>query len=321
MLTLKLGATEVNYPAQTTDYSGFFTSSVSLLPPGTYTWRAKGPQYLAITGTVALAGAPVTPAELGLLRVGDANNDNVVEIGDFGLLQASFGRAVGDPGYDARADFNGDEVVGITDFSLLLGNFGQAGAPPLGMVAPAAPASRPSTGFMELRPQGGAPGNGGTVRVGETLTLDLWVQPGPLDQVVAHQSYLTFPADLLQNVELVAPGRDARVRTTITGDGRVFATVLQNEVCNGPGPCRFRGITTPPGSIAFASAALQNLPIRAPVRVGQIALRAVAPGAARLHWQGGPPDPPHRHTRLINQGADQSSSTPLLTDYVVQIVQ
>ena len=41
-LTLKLGATEVNYPSQTTDASGFFTISVDGLANGMYDWRVKG---------------------------------------------------------------------------------------------------------------------------------------------------------------------------------------------------------------------------------------------------------------------------------------
>src|SRR5438445_387236 len=35
-LTLKLGTTEINYPVQTTDASGFFTVSVGGLANGTY---------------------------------------------------------------------------------------------------------------------------------------------------------------------------------------------------------------------------------------------------------------------------------------------
>ena len=58
------------------------------------------------------------------------NNDNLVDITDFSLLRATFGKGCGDPGYDGRADFTGDCLVDITDFSLLRGNFGQVGAPP-----------------------------------------------------------------------------------------------------------------------------------------------------------------------------------------------
>src|SRR5207247_7877070 len=102
-LTLKLGTTEVNYPSQNTDASGFFTVTYS--GPGTYNWRVKNPQTLANSGSVTLPSGGTTQQEMGLLREGDANNDNCVSSQDFTILKNSFGKSVGDPGYDARADF------------------------------------------------------------------------------------------------------------------------------------------------------------------------------------------------------------------------
>ena len=116
---------------QNTDASGFFTVSVSGLAADTYDWRAKDPMYLANSGTIILTGSPRTNVEMGQMRVGDANNDNVVNVFDFAILRGTFAKHVGDPGYDDRADFNGDQVVNATDFSLLRGNFGVGGAPPI----------------------------------------------------------------------------------------------------------------------------------------------------------------------------------------------
>jgi Dockerin type I domain len=130
-LTLKLGATEVNYPVTTTDASGFFVVAVGGLPNGTYDWRVKGPLYLANAGTVPLTGALTTSAEMGLLRAGDCNNDNLVSAPDFIILKNTFGKASGDPGYDDRADFTGDQVVNAPDFSLMRSNFGLGGPPPI----------------------------------------------------------------------------------------------------------------------------------------------------------------------------------------------
>ena len=124
-----MGTQEIDYPAQTTDPSGYFTSSVSGLPAGTYTWRIKGPRFLANAGSLALSGAPITSAEMGLLRAGDADNDNLVSTIDFSILRSSYGKTSGDPGYDDRADFDGNNTVNIGDFNLLRTNFGQAGAP------------------------------------------------------------------------------------------------------------------------------------------------------------------------------------------------
>lgn len=130
-LTLKSGSTEVNYPAVATDPSGFFTYTVSGLAPGTYNWRVKGPKYLANRGTLTLTGGPSSGSEMGLMRAGDANNDNLVSIVDFGIVKNTTGTAFGDPGYDDRADFNGDLRVNIVDFGLMRNNFGVPGAGPL----------------------------------------------------------------------------------------------------------------------------------------------------------------------------------------------
>jgi hypothetical protein len=131
-LTLKLGTTEVDYPAQTTDANGFFTVSVGSLLNGTYNWRAKGPKYLANSGLITITGAQSTSVDIGLMRVGDCNNDNNITVTDFIIEKSSFGKGQGDPGYDPRADFDGNNRVNVTDFNLLRGNFGQGGAPPIG---------------------------------------------------------------------------------------------------------------------------------------------------------------------------------------------
>jgi hypothetical protein len=130
-VTLKLGSAEVDYPARNTDVSGFFTVSMATLANGVYDWRVKGPVYLANAGTLTVTGASVTNAEMGLMKVGDANNDNVVNVLDFTLLKAGFGKSLGDPGYDARTDFNGDSIVNVSDFTLMKNNFGLGGAPPI----------------------------------------------------------------------------------------------------------------------------------------------------------------------------------------------
>ncbi|MFL5734150.1 MAG: metallophosphoesterase [Chloroflexia bacterium] len=131
-LTLRSGATEMNYPSRVTDASGFFTVSVGGLPNGTYNWRAKGPRYLATSGNVGLAGSASTSVERGLMPAGDADGSNLVGAADFTILKGTFGFSYGQPGYDDRADFSADGVVSSADFILLKANFGQDGAPPVG---------------------------------------------------------------------------------------------------------------------------------------------------------------------------------------------
>lgn len=130
-LTLKSDATEINYPVQNTDVYGFFTVPVGSVVSGTYNWRAKGPTYLANGGSITLAGAHQTDLEISLMRGGDANDDNVVDASDFNILKAAFGKSLGDPGYDWRADFNGDSIVDAQDFNLLRTYYGLGGSPPL----------------------------------------------------------------------------------------------------------------------------------------------------------------------------------------------
>src|SRR5439155_9360371 len=104
-LTVKLGTTEANYGPMTPDASGFFTVNVSSLAGGNYNWRVKGVRYLANAGTVAIPGsASTTQFEAGLLRAGDIDDDNMVNISDFNLQRNSFGRQVGDPNYNPYAD-------------------------------------------------------------------------------------------------------------------------------------------------------------------------------------------------------------------------
>ena len=130
-LTLKSGAVEVDYPARTTDASGYFTVPVSGVQAGIYGWRAKSGKYLANSGSVTLAGAPVTNQEMDPMRAGDANNDNLVDVHDFNVMRLTYGKAIGDPGYDDRADFTGDQIVNLFDTNLLKTNFATTGAPPL----------------------------------------------------------------------------------------------------------------------------------------------------------------------------------------------
>jgi hypothetical protein len=67
---------------------------------------------------------------MGPQRAGDVNGDNVIGIADFTVLRGSFGRSVGDPGYDGRADYSGNEAIDLPDFNAVRANFGMSGAPP-----------------------------------------------------------------------------------------------------------------------------------------------------------------------------------------------
>jgi len=124
-LTLTSGSARVDYAAQTTDASGYFTVPVGGLPTGNYTWRSKDPQYLSQSGAVTLTGSPQSSVDMGLMRAGDANNDNLVNLSDFVVLKLTFNSTT-----DLRADFNGNGIVDAADFTTLKNNYGRGGAFP-----------------------------------------------------------------------------------------------------------------------------------------------------------------------------------------------
>jgi plastocyanin len=123
-LTLCVGGTPQSQVV-TTDQSGTFTTTTNL-GPGIYNWRIKARKSLANSGSLSV---PLTgTVEFGTQRAGDANDSNNTDATDFTTLKSTFGKSVGQPGYDERADFNNDTTVGSSDFTLLKSTFGQAGA-------------------------------------------------------------------------------------------------------------------------------------------------------------------------------------------------
>jgi hypothetical protein len=311
-LTLTLGGNSYDFTGLTTDANGNFSVAVDSVPNGTYTWRVKGPQYLSTSGSVTLSRAPVTSVETGVQPVGDANNDNLVDISDFGILYATFQHSPIDP----RADFNGDGSVDISDFSLLRLNFGRLGNRPVQSAAPQAQGASGSA-VLELRPQAKGPANGSTIHVGDRFTLDLWVVAAPGTTVAAQQTYLSFPADKMQ-LGGPAQGSPASGSTNlVTPDGQVLDVTLQNAICNGPASCVTAGQKVPAGSLAFASGTLGATPGSGAFRVGSVTVLATAPGTAQLHWQF---NPPTRNTSLVTDGAASVAHAGQFVDYVLTIL-
>ncbi len=120
-ITPQSGGSPIYIGTVNTNDNGILT--IADIPPGAYTIRIKGTNTLAAVTNVTLISGGNSVA-LGTLRAGNANGDDRINVSDFVILAATFGRAQGGEGYDARADFNGDNVVNINDFSLLAANFG-----------------------------------------------------------------------------------------------------------------------------------------------------------------------------------------------------
>ena len=125
----------------TLDRGGGF--SLIQVPAGRYAVFAKAFHYLRgrVVGDSITVGTGSPAAPLAFrwvsaggtahteLRGGDANNDNNVNLTDFGLLARHFGvRNIADSQNPAWvADFNGDGGIDLIDFDILASNFGEQG--------------------------------------------------------------------------------------------------------------------------------------------------------------------------------------------------
>ena len=98
--------------------------------------------------------APDTTS-LDSLPAGDANDDNLINLADFGVLVRHFGDTPASPDWSAgrKADFDGDSQVGFDDFLLLADNFGRIGM----QVSVAARPAAASPGAVSLERQNTAP--------------------------------------------------------------------------------------------------------------------------------------------------------------------
>jgi hypothetical protein len=100
----------------------------------------------AFTNLADQLGEPIPIGQLvaGTITIGDylrgdADLDNVVNLGDFGLVKLNFGQTGG----RAQGDLDGDGFVGVADFNLLKDSFGETGSP-------MSPSSVPEPGGLAL---------------------------------------------------------------------------------------------------------------------------------------------------------------------------
>ena len=106
------------------------TFSLTGIPGNAYTLHIKGDRWLAQNVSVDATNGDVSGVT-ATLKAGDANNDNMVDIADFGILVNAYNSKASIPGsgYDANADFNADGIVDIADFGILVNNYNASGAP------------------------------------------------------------------------------------------------------------------------------------------------------------------------------------------------
>jgi len=117
-------STVVRQESVITDDKGDFT--ITNVPSGTYDIGVKCPRSLSeLVSGVAFSADTVTPVDFGILREGDANNDDAITGADYAFLHYYFGQTSGEA--LETCDFNRDGQVDGLDYSLLWGNFSQTG--------------------------------------------------------------------------------------------------------------------------------------------------------------------------------------------------
>ena len=99
------------------------------LPRQSYNVWVKGAKYLAQVVAADLSQSSVTNFRAAL-GGGDTNNDNTVDIMDFGVIVNAYGADVSDPtsGYDLNADLNSDGMIDVLDFGILINSYGEKGS-------------------------------------------------------------------------------------------------------------------------------------------------------------------------------------------------
>ncbi len=138
--------------------TGLFTHTSTRSP----TWNSgflNPNQFFDFTFTTASAGLSYhydcsihglsfgMEGDINVALFGDANLDTIVNLQDFNILAANFGRMTGAAW--ENGDFNEDGVVGLADFNLLAGSFGRE-ILPAGFVDISSFVPEPATTSMTL---------------------------------------------------------------------------------------------------------------------------------------------------------------------------
>jgi hypothetical protein len=121
-----LKATPFSTFSVTTAKSGNTTAAlVPNIISGNYDISVTSPHCLINVKRNVVIITPLTSLNMGTLLEGNANNDEKVNIQDFGLLAKTYGKQRGQEGFDENADFDRNDLINITDFGLLASNYGK----------------------------------------------------------------------------------------------------------------------------------------------------------------------------------------------------
>ena len=102
----------------------------AIAPPGVYDVAIKTSNTLRRTlPNIDISAGDLALTDTVVLRAGDATGDNIVDIGDFGVLVNTYNSdiKIAGSGYDVRVDFNHDGVIDIGDFGSLVNEYNASG--------------------------------------------------------------------------------------------------------------------------------------------------------------------------------------------------
>lgn len=200
------GITIYPFTGVSTDQSGDF--AIGGIVPGVYDIWLKNFHSLSNLKQNVTLNVGTNVVDMGELQEGDASDDNLVDIDDFGILKVQFGSA------GPEADFNQDGVVDIDDFGLLKVNFGESGD----VIVTAMPGRKTQSTKLKAMPV--LPGqieskqalslldasvrvsrSSESVKAHEEFTVDVVVDPG-LYGADSAQAYLSVDPDYLEILEV-----------------------------------------------------------------------------------------------------------------------
>ena len=128
-VSLQNTSTLTSYVVNTTlNTSGTFEASSIDIPAGTYNILVKVQGTLAVLKQNVVLNGGLNSLSAGPIRLGDINNNNVINVLDLSIFSASFGTSAASPGYNFLADLNCDGVINIFDVSILGAGFNKTGA-------------------------------------------------------------------------------------------------------------------------------------------------------------------------------------------------
>jgi hypothetical protein len=121
---IEVTATGIVTRSATSDASGNFAIN-TLKTDSSYAIRASSAGYLSSCTSASATSGQTTTLPATVLKGGNANGNDAIDIGDATLIAANFGLHA--PPADIRADINGDGVIDVRDLAILGGNYGLSG--------------------------------------------------------------------------------------------------------------------------------------------------------------------------------------------------